>query len=434
MASIDLDSPSRESRKRIVIVGAGFAGIEAAKQLADADVDVIVIDRRSYHTFQPLLYQVALAVLSASDIIHPIRSVLSRYSNIDVLMEEVVGIDRTQRAVELSTGRSISFDYLVLATGCTSSYFGHDDWASHAPSLKSIPDAVEIRSRVLAAFERGESEALVGMRSDIHFVIIGGGPTGVELAGAIADISQRVIARDFHYVRTQDSRISIFEGSPSILAAFAPGLQMKALEQLQSLGVAVHTNARITKIGSDYIIVGSEKIHATVILWAAGVAPSPLGGLLNVPLDRKGAVVVNEHLNPPEEPTIFVCDDLAAVTENGRRVPAVAQPAMQMGKHAARLILADLSGKPRTAFHYFDKGDMATIGARKAVARVAWPFTAQLSGRLAWFAWLFVHLAYLGGLDRQLSVLFTWVVTYITKTARSRIIATSETEIGTSGG
>jgi NADH:ubiquinone reductase (H+-translocating) len=419
-----------EARKKIVIVGGGFAGIEAAKYLgrAASAVDVILIDRLSYTTFQPLLYQVALGVLSPSDITRPIRSILSRYGNVEVLFSEVIDIDRKSHSITLSDATRLDFDYLLLATGSTSSYFGNDSWASSAPSLKSITDAVEVRSRVLLAFEEAELAAKIdGIPPSLHFVIIGGGPTGVELAGAIADTSKRVLNRDFRHIRTQDSKISLYEGGPSILAAFPPTLQEKGKQQLESLGVSVNTGAHITEIGPNHVLVGDQRVDATVILWAAGVAPSPLGKKLALPLNRKGSVEVDAFLNPPGESNIFVCGDLAAVTEGGKRIPAVAQPAMQMGRHAARSIIADLTGNPRKAFHYFDKGDMATIGTRKAVARIAWPFHGQWSGRPAWFMWLFVHLAYLSGADHQIFVLLTWVYTYLTKTTRSRLIGIPST-------
>jgi NADH dehydrogenase len=417
----------RVSCKKVAIIGGGFAGIEAAKHLRGSDVHVTVIDRSSYHTFQPLLYQVALAVLSPSDITRPIRSILGAAANIDVLLGEVEKISRENQKVILKSGECLDYDYLVLASGSTSSYFGNDRWSLHAPALKSIVNAVEIRTRLLLEFEKAEAQ---GQRSesvpDIHFVVIGGGPTGVELAGAIADVCRNVLNRDFHYVRPREARISLYEGGPAILAAFPPKLQAEGLAQLKELGVAVHTGVHITDIHEGAVFVEGKEVASNVTLWAAGVAPSALGAALGVPLDKRGAVVVNEFLNPEGNPNVFVCGDLAAVTENGRRIPAVAQPAMQMGKHAARLIIADIKGKARTPFHYFDKGDMATIGTRKAVARVAWPFKAQWSGRLAWITWLVVHLSFLSGLDHQMSVLFTWLYTYITKTTRSRLIVIPE--------
>jgi len=416
---------SRE--KKVIIVGGGFAGIEAAKYLGRKapTAQVLLIDRLSYTTFQPLLYQVALGVLSPSDITRPIRSVLSRYPNVEVLMQEVQSIDRTSRSITLSDSTRLEFDYLMLATGSTTSYFGNDSWSGVAPSLKSIPDAVEVRSRVLRTFEEAElASKKSGVDSPLHFVVIGGGPTGVELAGAIADITRRVLNRDYKHVRTQESRITLFEGSATLLAAFPPFLREKGRQQLESLGVEVHTGARITEIGLTHVQVGERRVDANVVLWAAGVAPSPLGKGLDAPLDRRGCVEVDRFLNPVGETNIFVCGDLAAVTENGKRVPAVAQPAMQMGRHAAQSIVADLNGAPRKAFHYFDKGDMATIGTRKAVARIAWPFRAQWYGRPAWLTWLFVHLAYVSGADHQLSVLFTWLYTYLSKTTRSRLIGT----------
>jgi NADH dehydrogenase len=414
------------SRKQVVIIGGGFAGIKSARELENLPVDVTLIDKNSYHLFQPLLYQAALGLLAPSDITRPIRSILHRSRNVQVLMEKVTDIDRGARKIFLRDGHALSYDYLILAAGSTSSYFGHNEWSKHAPSLKSIEEALDIRTRVLLTFEHAEKEvSRGGPQPQMHFVVIGGGPTGVELAGAIANICRDVLWKEYKHVRPEAAKVSLYEAAPKILPMFPDDLQRKAIDQLTALGVAVHTNAAITDIQADHIRVGQDKIPAITTIWAAGVAPSPLGAKLGLPLDRRGCVHVNEYLNPEGEPNIFVCGDLAAVTENGRRIPAVAQPAMQMGAHSAQMIAADLRRKPRTAFHYFDKGDMATIGRGAAVAKVVWPFRANWSGFMAWISWLLVHLAFLSGADRQMSVLFTWIYSYATKTARSRLVIPS---------
>jgi NADH dehydrogenase len=411
------------TRPKVVIIGGGFAGVQAAKRLGHAPVDVVLLDRNNFHVFQPLLYQTAMSVLSPSDIARPLRSILSGFKNVEVLMAEATEIDRVQKRVMLADGEALPYDYLIVASGSTSSYFGHNEWAAHAFSLKSIGDALAIRTRLLLSFEQAERDMSQGApQPALHFVVIGGGPTGVELAGCLADITKHVLRKDFLHVDPSQTKISLYEGSPTILPPFPEELQKKALEQLIALGVEVHTNARITDIQRDFIIVGDQKVPSTLTLWAAGVTPSSLGKSLGCPMDRRGAVIVNLELNPEGEPNIFVCGDLAAVTENGRRIPSVAQPAMQMGAHTAKLIKADLAGKARTPFHYFDKGDMATIGAKAAVARIAWPFQANWSGVLAWLTWLLVHLAFLSAADQQISVLFTWVYSYLTKSARSRLI------------
>ena len=420
-------------RPQVVIVGGGFAGVQAAKRLGNMQADVVLLDRNSYQVFQPLLYQTAMSVLSPADIARPIRTILRRFKNVEVLMAEVTEIDRGGRRVVLQDGDAIYYDYLILATGSTSSYFGDDEWAKHAPSLKSIEDAVEIRTRILLAFEQAERAMSQGAPQPLlHFIVIGGGPTGVELAGAIADITKNVLNKDFRHIDPAQARVSLYEGSPSVLGTFPEDLQKKAAQQLTALGVQVHTNARITDIQSDFIMVRDEKVPSTVTLWAAGVAPSSLGSKLGCPLDHRGCVIVDRFLNPEGEPRIFVCGDLAAVTENGRRIPAVAQPAMQMGMHAAKLIEADSAGKARTPFHYFDKGDMATIGVKAAVARITWPFTANWSGAPAWLTWLLVHLVFLDGGDRRFSILFTWIYSYLTKTARSQLIVATDPSPSTS--
>ncbi len=413
-------------RPRVVVVGGGFAGLSAGKALAGMAVDVTLIDRRNHSTFQPLLYQVALAVLSPADIAQPIRSILSRKRNIEVIMDEVEGIDVDSRCLLLRTGAKISYDYLILGTGSTHSYFGHDDWAQNAPGLKTVEDATEIRRRVLLAFELAEREVVeTGAHAILNFVVIGGGPTGVELAGAISDISKLYMRHDFRHIDPAKARVILIEGSPRILAAYPEDLSKKAAQQLEQLGVEVHTGQAVSEVKPGYVVVAGKRMDAVVTLWAAGVQASPLGKMLGVPTDKRGCAIVDIYLNPPGHPEIFVCGDLAHVEEGGRQIPGVAQPAMQMGRHAAKMIGQDMAGKPRTKFHYFDKGDMATIGRHAAVANLQWPFKAHWSGTLAWLSWVSVHLFFLIGFRNRLAVFFSWAWTYLTFNRGARLITGS---------
>ncbi len=419
--------PRQSTRPRVVIVGAGFAGLNAALGLAHFPVDVTVVDRRNHHTFQPLLYQVALAVLSPADIAQPIRSILRRQANTQVLMDEVVAIDTQSSRVSLRSGAQLTFDYLVLATGATHSYFGKDEWEPLAPGLKTIEDATEIRRRVLLAFELAERQMVEqGTHPPLNFVVIGGGPTGVELAGAISDIAQLYMRHDFRHIDPSKARVILLEGSPRVLAAYPPDLSAKAETELIRLGVEVHTKTQVTGIGPGWVEAKfgneSSRFDAVVTLWAAGVQPSPLGKLLGVALDRRGCVPVGATLNPAGRPNIFVIGDLAHFEQDGHQVPGVAQPAMQMGDHVSKMIKADLAGRPRPAFRYFDKGDMATIGRMAAVAKVEWPFKAHMSGFPAWITWLTVHIFFLIGFRNRLSVFAAWVWNYLTFTRGARLI------------
>jgi NADH dehydrogenase len=420
-------------RKRVIVIGGGFAGMNAALGLAKFPVDVTLIDRRNHHTFQPLLYQVALAVLSPAEIAQPIRSILRDYRNIEVLMDEAVGFDLAERRVHLKTGAQLEYDYLVLGTGSTHSYFGRDDWAPLAPGLKTIEDATEIRRRVLLAFELAERQMQEdGSHPPLNFVIVGGGPTGVELAGAISDIARLYMARDFRHINPATAHVLILEGSPNVLAAYPPDLQQKAVEQLANLGVAVRTGARVTEIKPGYVMIGEERLESAVTLWAAGVQASPLGKMLGVPVDKRGCVLVDQFLNPQGHPEIFVCGDLAHVEENGRLIPGVAQPAMQMGTYAAKRIgrlISKEMGSDGTGlnepFHYFDKGDMATIGRKAAVANIKWPFKGHWSGLPAWITWLFVHIFFLIGFRNRIAVFRQWAWTYLTFSDGARLITGS---------
>jgi NADH dehydrogenase len=415
------------SRLRVVIVGGGFAGIHAARGLRRLPVDVTLVDRRNHHTFQPLLYQVALAVLSPADIAQPIRTILRSQQNAEVLMDEVIGIDPDARQITLSSGAQLRYEYLVLATGATHSYFGRDDWAPLAPGLKTIEDATEIRRRVLLAFELAERQMVEhGWHPPLNFVVIGGGPTGVELAGAISDIAQLYMRHDFRHIDPAKSRVLLLEGSPRVLGTYPEDLSAKAEAALRRLGVEVHTHTHVTAVGPGWVEAEANKtssrIDAAVTLWAAGVEASPLGNLLGAPLDHRGCVVVDRRLNPPGMPEVFVLGDLAHLEQDGHQVPGVAQPAMQMGDYLAKILAADLAGRPRPAFRYRDKGDMATIGRMDAVAKVEWPFKAHMSGFPAWITWLTVHIFFLIGFRSRVSVFAAWVWTYFTFTRGARLI------------
>ncbi len=414
------------ARPRVVVVGGGFAGLSAGMALADTAVDVTLIDRRNHHTFQPLLYQVAMAVLSPADIAQPIRSIFSRNKNIEVLMDEVVNLEPGNRIVVLGSGAKVEYDYLILGTGSTHSYFGKNEWAANAPGLKTVEDATEIRRRVLLAFELAEREMVeTGAHPMLNFVVIGGGPTGVELAGAISDISKLYMRHDFRHIDTSKARVMLIEGSPRILASYPEDLSRKAVEQLTQLGVEVHTGQSVMDVQPGYVVVGGKRIDAVVTLWAAGVQASPLAKMLGCETDKRGCGVVDIYLNPPGHPEIFLCGDVAHVEEGGHQVPGVAQPAMQMGRHAARMIGQDMAGKPRTGFHYFDKGDMATIGRQAAVANVRWPFKAHWSGTLAWLSWVTVHLFFLVGFRNRVTVFLSWSWTYLTFNRGARLITGS---------
>lgn len=415
------------ARPHVVVIGAGFAGIHATKQLSGKPVNVTLVDRRNHHTFQPLLYQVALAALSPGDIAQPIRTIFRDQPNVDVLMDEVTRIESAEKLVHLRSGAALTYDYLILGTGSTHSYFGREEWSHLAPGLKTVEDAVEIRRRVLLVFELAERQKLeTGSHPPLNFVIVGGGPTGVELAGAISDISKLYMRQEFRHIDPAKARVLVIEGSPRILGAYPEDLSQKAMHQLKKLGVEVRLNAHVTDIQPGYVIASGEKIESVVTLWAAGVQASPLGKMLDVETDKRGAVLVDDYLNPAGHAEIFICGDLAHAMENGKQVPGVAQPAIQMGTHAAREILQDLKGKPRTKFHYFDKGDMATIGRHSAVANVVWPFRGHLSGWPAWMAWLTVHIYFLIGFRNRILVLLEWMWMYFGLSVGPRLITGSQ--------
>ena len=415
----------REGRRpRVLIIGGGFAGTHAAKGLAKLPVDVTIVDRRNHFTFQPLLYQVALAVLSPADIASPIRAMMSKARNVEVLMDEAIAFDLENRRVTFASSAQMDYDYLMVATGATHSYFGNDHWAPYAPGLKTVEDAIEIRRRVLLAFELAERQMLeTGSHPPLNFVVVGGGPTGVELAGAISDIAKHYMRHDFRHIDPAKARVLLIEGGPRLLPSYPEDLSKMAADQLKDLGVEVYTNKTVSDVRAGYVMVGEkQRIDAVVTAWAAGVTASPLGRKLGVETDRRGAVLVNQMLNPEGHPEVFVCGDLAHLEQDGRQIPCVAQPAMQMGDHVPKMIEADLAGKAREPFRYFDKGDMATIGRQAAVADIKWPFKGHMKGFPAWLAWLLVHIYFLIGFRNRIVVILQWIWQYFMFTTGARLI------------
>jgi NADH dehydrogenase len=412
-------------KPRIVIVGAGFGGLNAARALAKAPVQITVIDRKNFHTFQPLLYQVATAGLSPGEIAEPIRSILRPHRNVEVLMSEVTGFDLERRVVETPDLR-IPYDYLIVAAGATHSYFGHEDWEVFAPGLKTIEDALEIRRRVLLAFELAERQAVAGeTEAPLNFVVVGGGATGVELAGTLAEISRYALAHDFRSIDPARTHILLIEGGPRVLPAYAEDLSRSAEEQLRGLGVEVRTSAMVTQVEAGAVHLGETCLPATVILWAAGVAASPLGKKLGAPVDRAGRVAVNPDLSLPAHPEVFVIGDLAAAKdENGNLLPGVAPVAIQQGKFVAKLIHKEMEhgSTHRAPFHYWDKGSLATIGRAAAVAQFG---KIHISGFIAWLAWLFVHILFLIGFRNRLLVFIQWAWSYVTYERGARLITGS---------
>jgi NADH dehydrogenase len=404
---------------RVVIIGGGFGGLSAARALRKVPVDVTLLDRRNHHLFQPLLYQVATATLNPADIATPIRHILRRQKNAAVIMAEATAIDPADRKVLLADGE-LSYDYLVVATGATHSYFGHDDWAPYAAGLKTIEDALEIRRRILVAYERAERETdPERQREWMTFVIVGGGPTGVELAGALAEISRHALAKDFRSIDPTKARILLLEGGPRILPPFPPVLSESARQQLVDLGVEVRGGAQATGIDDGGVWIGSERLAARTVLWAAGVAASPLARSLGVHLDRAGRVPVTPELTVPGRPEIFVIGDLASLQENGKPLPGVAPVAMQQGRHAGRNIAHAVRGEQLTRFRYHDKGSLAVIGRGAGVAA----FTKSTwSGAIAWWLWLLIHIFYLIGFRNRVLVLLQWAWAYLTWQRGARLI------------
>jgi NADH dehydrogenase len=403
-----------------VIIGGGFGGLYAAKAMRHLRARITLIDARNHHVFQPLLYQVAMAALSPGDIASPIRWILRRQKNIEVLLAEVRAIDPARRRLILTDGE-FDYDYLIVATGATHAYFGHGEWQQSAPGLKTLEDALEIRRRVLMAFERAERESdPVRRQAELTFVVIGGGPTGVEMAGALAEISRHSLARDFRHFDPSSARIILVEAGPVLLSQLPASLGEAARHDLNRLGVTVRTGAAVTEVGPGRVSIGSEVIHAETLLWAAGVAASPLGKTLGVPLDRAGRVLVEPELTIPGYRNVFVIGDLASLKgEDGKPLPGVAQVAIQMGRHAARNVERAIEQQPYRAFHYKDLGTMATIGRASAVADFGW---MQLKGYVGWLAWLFVHILNLIGFRNRFVVMLGWIWSYFTYQRAIRLI------------
>jgi NADH dehydrogenase len=410
----------QKTNSRVVIVGAGFGGLLAARTLARYPVRITLVDRQNYHTFQPLLYQVATAGLSPGEIAAPIRWIMRSHRGVEVLMSEVRDFDLTRRVVKLEDDE-IGYDYLIVAAGASHAYFGHDEWEPFAPGLKTIEDALEIRRRVLLAFELAERRAAGGKEQvQLNFVVVGGGPTGVELAGTLAEIARQVLAKEFHSIDPKKTRIVLLEGGPRILPTYPEDLSRSAEEQLRHLGVEVQTSALVTQVEPGAVRIGETKLPAAVILWAAGVAASPLGKKLGAPVDRAGRVLVNLDLSIPEHPEVFVIGDLAALKDNnGKWLPGVSPVAIQQGKATAHNIGRELRGEQRQNFHYWNKGSLATIGRAAAVADFG---KIHISGFLAWLSWLFIHIFFLIGFRNRLIVLIQWAWSYLTYERGARLI------------
>lgn len=424
------DHATQPATPRVVIVGAGFGGLNAAQSLAKSPARVTVIDRTNFHTFQPLLYQVATAGLSPGEIAAPIRSILRSHKNVEVLMAEVTGVDLDRRIVEIPEGH-IPYDYLIVAAGASHAYFGHDEWEPYAPGLKTIEDALEIRRRVLLAFELAERQAAAGETATLlDFVVVGGGPTGVELAGTLAEICRHALTHEFRAIDPARTHIVLVEGGPRILATYAEDLSRSAQEQLNHLGVEVRTSATVTRIEPGAIYVGPTRLPATVVLWAAGVAASPLGKKLGAPVDRAGRVLVQPDLSLPDHPEVFVIGDLAALKdEHGKLLPGVSPVAIQQGRFVAKLIRKEMQQhkdrgtvEPRPHFHYWDKGSLATIGRAAAIAEFG---KIHISGFIAWLSWLFIHIFFLIGFRNRILVFIQWAWSYFTYERGARLITGS---------
>lgn len=418
--------------KQIVIIGGGFGGLAAAKALIkrlDQSAKLTLIDQKNHHLFQPLLYQVATAGLSPAEIAAPIRSILEAGSNaVDVLMERVVKIDRTLKTVFFESGPSITYDWLLVACGATHSYFGHSEWEEHAPGLKTLEQATEIRRRILEAFEKAESTSDAKLRRELlTFVVVGGGPTGVELAGSIGEISRQTLCKDFSRIDPTSTRIVLIEAGPRILPSFSEELSRRAMRDLEKLGVTVWTSMRVTDITSEGVRLGEEFVSAKTVLWAAGVKPSPIGAMLGVPLDKLGRVEVDEMLRARGSEDVFVIGDMANFKDESFGVlPGLAPVAMQQGRHAARNILNLLRDKPLLPYRYTDKGQMATIGRRKAVTEFK---GIKMTGLMAWLAWLFVHIYYLIGFRSKVFVVIQWISSYVFFKRGARLVTGKDWKI-----
>ncbi len=417
----------RHSPLRVVVLGGGFGGLAFCKELADSRFAVTLIDRQNHHLFQPLLYQVATGGLSAPEIAHPIRSILRDQKNVTVLMEEVQSLDLATCSVQLAT-RVVACDYLIIALGARTGYFGRDEWEQHAPGLKTLDDAQRIRADALGCFERAESTSNPAEREALlTSVVVGGGPTGVEMAGALAELSKKVLARDFRRIKTAEAKVVLIEAGPRLLPAFDPSLSAYARAKLEKMGVTVKTNTPVQNITAGEVTAGGEVIRAATIVWAAGVEASPVTRGLGVPVDRSGRIQVRPDLSLPGHNNVFAVGDIAVLTDaKGRRVPGVCPAAIQMGRHVARLLHHEVRhaekyhvALPRPAFAYFDKGNMATIGRNAAVAETR---CMKARGFVAWLMWLFIHLLFLVGFRNRLFVFMQWVYSYFTWQRGARII------------
>jgi NADH:ubiquinone reductase (H+-translocating) len=409
-----------KARPHVVIIGAGFGGLKAAESLAKLPVETTVLDRKNHHTFQPLLYQVATAGISPAEIAAPIRDILRKHENVEVLLGEVLGFDLAQRRIMLHSDE-LTYDYLEVAAGAMHAYFGHDEWEPMAPGLKTVEDALEIRRRILLAYELAEREAaLQGSHRPLNFIVVGAGPTGVELAGTLAEIARKSLAKNFRNIDPTKTRVLLVEAGPSILSAYPEDLRRSAVNQLEHLGVEVRTNSAVSDVRDGQVQIGKDVISAEVVLWAAGVSASPLGRALGVPIDRAGRVLVEPDLSIPGHREVFVIGDLASMKDKqGRPLPGVAPVAMQQGKFVGRQIAADLAGKPRETFHYLDRGSLATIGRAAAIAQFG---KIHLSGLIAWLSWLFIHVFFLIGFRNRIVVMFQWFWSYVTYERAARLI------------
>jgi len=423
------------SRKRVVVVGAGFGGLEVAKSLRHEDVDVIVVDKRNHHLFQPLLYQVATAGLSATDIAAPIRNVLRRCDNCTVLLADASSIDTKNKKLMTAEGDAIAYDYLVLATGVTNRYFGHDDWQKYAPGLKSLEEALDIRRRVLLAYETAERiDDPKEREAELTFVVVGGGATGVELAGALTEIARKTMTRNFRHFDPKSARVVLLEGGKRLLSAFAPELSERVREDLTALGVEIRTETFADSIDARGVTLKGpasaggareERIESRTVVWAAGVGGQPLAKALGVKLDKMGRVPIKKNLTVAEleGESVFVIGDAATLEQDGEPLPGVAQVAIQMGAHVAENVIHAIANEALKDFRYHDKGSMATIGRSRAIAQIG---SVQLTGFVAWCAWLFVHVMALVGFRNRVAVLLEWAYAYLTYQRSARIILSSE--------
>jgi NADH:quinone reductase (non-electrogenic) len=419
----DGKATNQETRQRVphvVVIGGGFAGLYAVRELKRAPVRVTIIDRRNYHLFQPMLYQVATAGLNPADITAPIRSVLRHQKNAEVVLGEVSAIDTGQRQVDLTDGTRFVYDYLLVCTGARHSYFGHEDWERLAPGLKGLEDALEIRRRVLNAFERAEREPdPVKRQALLTFVIVGGGPTGVEMAGAVAEIRSYALRRDFRHIDPREATVILLEGTPRLLSAYAESLSEEAKRELRALGVVVRTETFVTNLRPDVVEAAGWTIPSHTVIWAAGNIASPLLKTLKSPLDPQGRAIVGRDCSIPGHPDVFVLGDAAFFEQDGHPIPAICPAAIQMGRYAAAAIRRDLAGKPREPFNYWDKGLLAVIGRGQAVADIS---RLHFSGFVAWLLWIFIHIWFLIGFRNRLIVMIEWAWAYLTYQRGARLI------------